>query len=65
MKIRKIVKAIEDLKWDHKNKTDKEWEDVYFHGKIDMKQFDHFSLYFIQYCNQEKRLNIYLIRMHH
>lgn len=47
--------------------TDREWEDFYFHEKIDMKQFDHFvfSFYFVQYCNQEKKLNIYLIRMYH
>ena len=47
--------------------NDRKWEDFYFHEKIDMKQFDHFvfSFYFVQYCYQEKKLNIYLVRMHH
>lgn len=39
--------------------------DVSFHGETGMKQFDHFLLVFCRPCNQEKRLNIHLIRMHH
>ena len=67
VEISKILEETWDLKWDHKRMTDREWEDFYFHEKIDMKQFDHFifSFYFVQYCNQEKKLNVYLIRMHH